>query len=204
MPRSTIGFNNAPQLLRSLNRRITVSVHWLQVFVLLRGKFIDLKTTYNGCSAELYRRKKDTFARPSLLKVRCSDAGMSRNNLCPTLELKWSGSLDALVHVIIWYGYIGNFLHAFAKLQKSDNWLRHMSVCPHGTTRLPLDGFSWHLTFAYFSKICHANSSPLKSDKNTSTLRKYLGNIYGSMSLSKHILYSIILFWKSCRLCDNA
>ena len=28
-----------------------------------------------------------------------------------------------------------------------------LSVCPHGTTRLPLDGYSWNLIFEYFSKI---------------------------------------------------
>jgi hypothetical protein len=28
-----------------------------------------------------------------------------------------------------------------------------LSVRPHGTTRLPLDGFSWNLVFEYFSKI---------------------------------------------------
>jgi hypothetical protein len=30
---------------------------------------------------------------------------------------------------------------------------------PHGTTRLPLDGFWWDLIFELFSKICHENSS---------------------------------------------
>jgi hypothetical protein len=32
------------------------------------------------------------------------------------------------------------------------------SVCPHGTTRPPVDGFSWNLTFEYFSKIFKENS----------------------------------------------
>ena len=39
------------------------------------------------------------------------------------------------------------------------------SVCPHGTTRLPLDGFSWNLIFGYISKICLSNSSFVKWDK---------------------------------------
>jgi len=32
----------------------------------------------------------------------------------------------------------------------------YLSVCvrPHGTTRIPLDGFSLNLIFEYFSKIC--------------------------------------------------
>jgi hypothetical protein len=37
-----------------------------------------------------------------------------------------------------------------------------MSVCPHGTTRLPLDGFPWSLIFDYFSKICWVNSWLIK------------------------------------------
>ena len=34
-----------------------------------------------------------------------------------------------------------------------------LSVRPHGTTRLPLDGLSWNLMFCYFSEICRGNSS---------------------------------------------
>jgi hypothetical protein len=33
----------------------------------------------------------------------------------------------------------------------------YLSVRPHGTTRLPLDGFSLNLIFGYFSKICREN-----------------------------------------------
>jgi hypothetical protein len=29
-----------------------------------------------------------------------------------------------------------------------------LSVCPHGTTRLPQEGFSWNLMYGYFSKNC--------------------------------------------------
>ena len=36
------------------------------------------------------------------------------------------------------------------------------SVSPNGTTRLPLDGFSWNLIFEYFSKICRENSCFIK------------------------------------------
>jgi len=31
------------------------------------------------------------------------------------------------------------------------------SVCPHGTTRYPLEIFSWNFTFYYFSKIIQSN-----------------------------------------------
>jgi len=37
----------------------------------------------------------------------------------------------------------------------------------HGTTRLPLDGFSWNLIFEYFWKICVKKIQvSLKSGKN--------------------------------------
>jgi hypothetical protein len=37
------------------------------------------------------------------------------------------------------------------------------SARPHGTTRLPLDGFSWNFLFQYFfSKICRENSNLIK------------------------------------------
>ena len=47
------------------------------------------------------------------------------------------------------------FLGTFAQLQET-------APCPHGTTRLPLDGFSWNLIFEYFLKICQEISSFLK------------------------------------------
>jgi hypothetical protein len=37
-----------------------------------------------------------------------------------------------------------------------------MSVRPHGTARLLLDGFSWNLIFEHFSIICPENSSFIK------------------------------------------
>jgi hypothetical protein len=53
------------------------------------------------------------------------------------------------------------FLGAFAKLSKATiSFVMYVrpSVHPHGTTRLPLDGFSWHLIFVYFSKNGWENS----------------------------------------------
>jgi len=47
---------------------------------------------------------------------------------------------------------------AFAKLRKATISFV-MSVRPHGTTRLPLDGFTWNLIFDYFFKNCRENSS---------------------------------------------
>jgi len=33
-----------------------------------------------------------------------------------------------------------------------------LSIFPHQTTRLPLDGFTWNFVFDYFSKIYWENS----------------------------------------------
>ena len=56
---------------------------------------------------------------------------------------------------------------AFAKLRKATaSYLRHASlsvnairptVCPYGTTRLPLDRFLLTLIFEDFSKVCREN-----------------------------------------------
>jgi hypothetical protein len=61
------------------------------------------------------------------------------------------------------------FIGLFRKIAKSDcSFVVSHSVCvsvlPHGTTRLPRDGFSWNLILEYIPKICQENSSLLKSD----------------------------------------
>jgi len=51
------------------------------------------------------------------------------------------------------------FLGVFEKLKKKERLLVSpcQSVCPHVTTRLPLDGFSRNSVFEYFSKICRGH-----------------------------------------------
>ena len=51
---------------------------------------------------------------------------------------------------------------AFAKLRKVTISLV-VSVLPHDKTRLPLEGFSLNLIFAYFSKACRENSSVIET-----------------------------------------
>jgi hypothetical protein len=53
------------------------------------------------------------------------------------------------------------FLGALAKLRKA-TFSFIVSVCTHGTTLLPLYGFSQNLIFKDFSKICEENSSFIK------------------------------------------
>jgi hypothetical protein len=57
-----------------------------------------------------------------------------------------------------------SFRGAFAELRKATISFV-MSVRPHETTRLPLDRFSWNLTFEYFSKMCRENSSFTKIEQ---------------------------------------
>jgi hypothetical protein len=60
--------------------------------------------------------------------------------------------------------YIKTTLSAFAKLRKGllfSSRVCLLSLRPHGTIRLLLNGLSWHLIFGYFSKICRKNSSSL-------------------------------------------
>jgi hypothetical protein len=47
-----------------------------------------------------------------------------------------------------------------------------MSVCPHGTTRVPMDGFSLHLIFENISKLCGENSGFFNLKNVTGTLQE--------------------------------
>ena len=62
------------------------------------------------------------------------------------------------------------FLWAFAELWKATiSFVTPVCVCPHETTRLPVDGFVWNLIFRMFRKFCFYYLKIrvlLKSDKN--------------------------------------
>ena len=58
-------------------------------------------------------------------------------------------------------GLCEDFPGAFAK-SSTVTFSFALSVRPRGTTRLPLDGFSWNLIFEYFWKMCRENSSSMK------------------------------------------
>jgi hypothetical protein len=60
------------------------------------------------------------------------------------------------------------FLGAFARLWKvTTSFLTSVwpPVCPHGTTQLPLDEFSWNLILEYFFKVCWENSNFIKIEQ---------------------------------------
>ena len=69
--------------------------------------------------------------------------------------------------------YADTFLSAFAKLRQATISFV-MSVRPHETAQLSLDGFRWKLIFDYFSEVCRVNS----------IWREDFMYIYDSISLS--------------------
>jgi hypothetical protein len=61
------------------------------------------------------------------------------------------------------------FLGAFSNVRKAPiSFVMSIrpSVCPHGSTRLPLDGFAWDLILEFFRKSVEKIQVLLKSDKN--------------------------------------
>ena len=111
------------------------------------------------------------------------------------------------------------FLGAFEKLQKATISFV-MSVRPHGTTRPPRNTFSCNFVFEYFSKICPEISSFIKNlpiitalyMKTNKHFWSYLTHLFLEWEtfhtdfvedIKTHILCSITLFRKSCRLWDN-
>ena len=109
------------------------------------------------------------------------------------------------------------------RLFTSSRLSAYPSVCPHGTTRLPLDRFSWNLVyrqFFFFRKSVEKIQISLKSDSNTGTVRddRYTFLI---ISRSVHlrmwnisdkscgenqthfVLGTFFVFRKSCRLWHN-
>jgi len=106
--------------------------------------------------------------------------------------------------------------------QNCEKWLLALSclsVHPHGTTWLPLDGFSWNLILEDFLKICWENSSFINIRQEywvlymkTLHFRSYLAQFFLEWKifqtkvvekLETHILSLITFFGKSCHLWDN-
>jgi hypothetical protein len=91
-----------------------------------------------------------------------------------------------------------------------------MSVCPHGTTRLPLDGFLWIFICEDFLKMCWENSNFIKIWRVKGTLHEdlwqYLTELFLEWEMFQtkvvdkiktHILCSITFFRKSCCVWGN-
>jgi hypothetical protein len=66
----------------------------------------------------------------------------------------WISEETTIISLYIHNRFVFRLVH---KIAKSNYRLRH--VRPHGTSRLPREGFSWNLVFENFPKICRENSS---------------------------------------------
>jgi hypothetical protein len=83
--------------------------------------------------------------------------------------------------------WFGLFIGALAKLGETMSCLSirlSVYIRPHGTTRLPLDGFSLKLIFGYFSKVCRDILSVIKSDNSNGHFTWRPMCIYYNISLS--------------------
>ena len=96
------------------------------------------------------------------------------------------------------------------------------SVRPHGTTRLPLDGFSWNLIFEDFSKLCRENSCFIKIGQERRVLymktyihfSSYISQFFLEWEMfqtkncrenpNTYFVFSKVIFRKSCHLWGNA
>ena len=112
------------------------SYRWLRVFT-QRYSFLRLHTPLRKCGG-YFKIPKRSYN--PVLSWTFSIIWGYTHNACPLAQLQ----------------YI-SFLGPFAKLRKATISFV-MSVCPHGTTRLPLNGFCWNLIFETSSKICRENS----------------------------------------------
>ena len=111
---------------------------------------------------------------------------------------------SVITHPVLWSSR-WTFLEAFKTLRIatiSFVMLVTTSVCPHGTTRLPLDRFAWNLTLEHFSKICQEKWNLIKiwkSNVYSCTLRE---DQY-RFGIKSHILGSITFYFKLCPLWDK-
>ena len=107
------------------------------------------------------------------METRYDEIGVNQNICMQSLNFKSTLLLSVVISFCVCNTVIqifqteinGTFLGAFAKLRKatiSFVMSVRLSVCPHGTSRLPLDGFSRNLILQYSSKIIRENSSFIK------------------------------------------
>ena len=100
-----------------------------------------------------------------------------QNNFCPSstrdlvsstkqfvgFSRKFGMGLFAKIHI-----WLIIFARCLSKIAKSNCYLHYVcpsvrpTVCPHASTRFPLNGFSWNLMLVDLWKICRDNSCAVK------------------------------------------
>ena len=110
------------------------------------------------------------FAHPIVLAFSMVSRNLGKRKLSGPRHL--DGDERAIIRVPTTCLHSLAIFRLFRKIAKSDYKLFHVcsSFCPHGTTRLPLDGLLWNLIFESVSKIYREDSVSLKYDKNSGNL----------------------------------
>ena len=106
-----------------------------------------------------------------LRKITINEYYLRHVSVCTSVRLEQLGSHWTDFHEILCLKiFLKSVKKILAKLRKTTiTFVVYLCVRPLGTTRLPLDGFSWNLIFENFSKICRENSR--KITKNDCYLR---------------------------------
>jgi hypothetical protein len=156
-----------------LNELLETDVPWDDAIVVLAGKLRKLWDYLSELRSSVCEtRLESTVLRPALLPVKTAQFPQffrhvwlhtvkslsltkkhwQQYNTHENLRLSPRNVFDTLSFTVF---------TCVRKISKRDYSISHvcLSVCPHGTTLLPLDGSSWNLIFEYFSKICRENSS---------------------------------------------
>jgi len=146
-------------------------------FLFLSGTYLNVISASVRPSAAVRKNSKcrklnvaDGASRPWLL---CSDCVLKKKTWLWARGEAWrqDGRTDCRLHDVFdstldleflintSYYICSNFARRVPKTAESDYQLRLVcpSVCPHGTARLPLDGFSSYLIFERLSTICRVN-----------------------------------------------
>ena len=118
----------------------------------------------NLCYADFCEEKRVTVALVILSSPRWMYIHFWTSNVLGSL-LPSCESAEWMNHQRVFQNFnVRQFLGAFGELRKATIGFV-MSMLPHGTTGLPLDGFWWSFIFETFSKICRENSNLFKIEQ---------------------------------------
>jgi hypothetical protein len=122
---------------------------------ILNIKFHEIHPVKPGCSIQAGRRTDMTRLIAAFHNF--ANAPKKGTYFCFSMATIVTRTLNNVSsrNKITFYTY--TVYHVFSRIRKttkSNYWLFHVSpsICPNGTTRLPLDGFSWNFVSEYFSK----------------------------------------------------
>jgi hypothetical protein len=151
-----------------------MSIELLRKYFSLSFRVLEINTCCFVACALVTREQSDTF-QAKFVPVIHEECLEIFGRSAPTTAM-----LYVWKHTVTWTFQI---LGTFAKLRKATVSF-FMSVRPHGTTGLPLDGFLWNLIFEYFRKHVEKIQVSLKSDMHNMYFTWRSKYIFDHISLS--------------------